>query len=268
MKNRLFKSLKAILKSQNWKIILVMVLITGIACSPIYYHRIAVPVDTDYGSHVVVAQQLLDGKGLDPLHLSHPILQLVMIAMHLASGRVLGLYASLMILQVLVQIFTVLILYFWIGPAERKHWDCLRAGAALSITLVAPIMLLAFQDKLFYFGYIGMANYHNPTIHLLKPFALLSFIYAIRCIDGNNTSWKGILMAAFLTIFSAFIKPNFIMSILPALALAAGIRWLQRRSIDWKLLFYGFFIPGFLTLTAQWLVAFFFNNTDEHILFA
>jgi len=265
---RIILSLKATLKSQNWKVILVAVFITGLACSPIYYHRIALPVDSDYGSHVVVAQQLLDGEGLDPLHLSHPIMQLLLAAMHLASGQLLGLYASTMILQVLVQIATVLILYFWIGPADRKGWDWLRAAVAITLTFVSPLMLLAFEDGLFYNGYISLANYHNPTIHLLKPFALLSFFYALRALTGERSAWKGVLLAAFLTGFSALIKPSYIVSILPALALAVSIRCLQRRRVDWKLLTFGFYLPGILILVAQWLAAYVYGDPGEGMIFA
>jgi len=268
MKTKRPAAWKESLKSQNWKVLLILVAATWLICAPVYYHQIAFPNDTDYSQHVAYAQQFANGEGLNSYMLAHPVLHLILAAMHLASGRLLGVYASLMVLQVLVQICTVLILYFWIGPADRKGWDWLRAGAALTLTLVAPVMLLAFQDGLFYFGYIGLANYHNPTIHLLKPFALMSFFYGIRCIAGEKTSWKGILLAALLTVLSATIKPNYAMSILPALALAAGVRWLQRRRVDWKLLAFGFFLPGLLSLAAQWLIAFFFNNTGEHILFA
>ncbi len=185
-----------------------MVIVTGILCSPVYYHRIAVPVDTDYGSHVLFTQRMLEGKGLDPLNLSHPVLELILAAMHLATGRILGIYASLMILQVLVQILTVLIIYFWIGEASRKYWDWLRMGVAITITFVAPAMFLAIKDGLYYYGYIGLANYHNPTIHLLKPFALLSFMYASKAVSGEASQWKHIALASFWMILCAWIKPN------------------------------------------------------------
>ena len=261
-------AIKEVLRSQNWTVVFILVLLTGIACSPIYYHRIALPVDSDYGSHVLVTQQMLAGKGL-PLHyLSHPALQLVLAAMHLASGGLLGVYASMMVLQVIVQILTALIIYFWIGPADRKYWDFLRAGMAFSLTFVAPVMLLAFRDGQFYFGYIGLANYHNPTIHLLKPFALLSFIYAIRAISVDRNSPKSIGLSAVLVIITAMIKPNYLIAILPAMALVIVIRWLQKRQFDWKLLLYGFYIPGLMILIVQWLIEYHFGAPGNGIIFA
>ena len=267
-KAKFMASLKKLLQSQNWRAILVMIFATGILSSPIYYHRIAVPVDTDYGSHVLYTQEMLDGKGLDPLNLSHPVLELILAAMHLASGRNLGLYASLMVLQVLVQIFTVLILYFWFGQAERKNWDWLRAGVAVSLTFVAPAMLLVFWDRLYYYGYIGLANYHNPTIHLLKPFALLSFMYASRAASGERSKWGSIALAAFWMILSAWIKPSYTLAILPALGLVIGIRVLQRIRIDWKMILFGFFLPVLLSLFFQWLIAYQYGDPGEGIIFA
>lgn len=260
--------LKNRLRSQYWKVILALILVTGVCSAPIYYHRIAVPVDTDYGSHVMFAQQILQAENGEGPKLSHPILQYILIGMHLASGRILGLYASLMVLQVLVQVLIALIIYFWIGPAERKHWDWLRAGIAVSLTFIAPIMLLVFRDGFFYYGYIGLANYHNPTIHLLKPFALLSFIFATRSISGQKSNWKQVALAAALIILAAWTKPNYALSILPALGLIALLRMFQRKPLDWKLLLGGFFIPGVVTLLIQWLIAFDANNPGGSILLA
>lgn len=261
-------ALKRLFQSQNWRVILVMVIATGILCSPVYYHRIAVPVDTDYGSHVLVTQKMLDGKGLDPMYLSHPILQLVLAAMHLATGRILGLYASLMVLQVLVQILTVLIIYFWIGRAERRYWDWLRMLVAITITFVAPAMFLAIWDGAYYNGYIGLANYHNPTIHLLKPFALLSFIYASKGVSGERSSWGHIALAAFLMLVCAWIKPNYTLAILPALVLVIGIRLIQRVKVDRKMLILGFYLPGLISMFIQWLIAYYYGDPSEGIIFA
>jgi hypothetical protein len=256
------------IKDQNWKVILVLMLVTAAACAPIYFHRIVVPVDTDYGLHVRFTQQLLDGQRLEPLTLSHPMIQLILAGMHLVTFGKLGLYASLIILQVLGQVLTVLILYGWFGKAERKHWDWLRAGAAVTLTFVAPVMLLAFQDNFFYYGYIGLANYHNPTIHLLKPVALLSLIFAIRAVQGETSSWKNIGLAAVLIALSTWIKPNYALSILPALGLVVIVRWLQHRRPDLKMLIFGFALPGILMLFIQWLIAYYYGDPGEAIILA
>ena len=129
-------------------------------------------------------------------------------------------------------------------------------------------MLLVFRDGLFYYGYIGLANYHNPTVHLLKPFALLSFILAARAVSGRTGNWKQVALAAALIVLTAGTKPNYALSILPALGLIALLRLLWRQPLDWKLLLGGFFIPGASTLLIQWLIAFDDNNPGASIMLA
>jgi hypothetical protein len=262
------RSIKAWCHAQNWRVILALVMLTAAFSVPVYFHRIVEPVDTDYGSHVRFTQQLLAGESLEPGILSHPVLQLLLAGMHLASGRLLGLYASLILLQVLVQVATALILYDWFGPGRGKGWDWLRGLIAFSLTFAAPVMLLAGVDGKFYYGYIGLANYHNPTLHLLKPVALLSLRYAVAALEGRSHSWRSVALAAFWMVLSAGIKPNYALSIIPALALAAALRALRRCPLDWKTLAWGFAVPGAGILALQWLYTYLLGDLEESIVLA
>lgn len=256
------------IRQQNWKVIGLIVLLTALLCFPVYYQRITQPVDSDYGSHIRFAQEFLQTRHLEPATLSHPILQFMLAFLFWASRSRLDLYASMVIIQVLVQVVIALILYFWFGKADKKYWDWIRGTAAVSITFVAPIMLPAIWDQQFYFGYIGMANYHNPTIHLLKPFALASILLFIRALDGRKSPWWLILFSAVLVAFSAWIKPNYVLAILPGLALACAIRLLQKKTLDWKMILLGGVLPGIITLFLQWLVAYYYGDPQEGIILA
>ena len=77
--------------------------------------------------------------------------------------------------------------YYWIGDGTKKHWELWRVFSSVSVTLLAPFMILALEDGLFYFGYIGLANYHNPTIHLLKPFVGCLILAAGLEQESNNS---------------------------------------------------------------------------------
>jgi hypothetical protein len=248
--------------------ILLLAAATAALSAPIYYRRIVFPVDTDYGSHIRFAEEWLRGQGFEPLTASHPLLQYFLIGMRLASRGRLGLYAALIIVQVAVQAATALILYFWLGSADRRGWDALRGFMALSLTFVAPVMLLAPLDGLYYFGYIGMANYHNPTVHLLKPLALLSVMHAFHAVEGRESSAWQMALAALWIILSAWVKPSYALSILPALALCAAVRWHLKQSVDLRMLLFGFFLPAALMLAAQWLIAYRFGDPGESIILA
>jgi len=255
-------------KNQNWLVICALFILTVVLSTPIYFRRIIVPVDTDYGSHIRFVEQWLRGEGFEPLTASHPLLQYILIAMRFASRGRLNPYHALIIVQVAVHAATVLILYFWFGESSQPRWEVIRAFAALSLTFVAPIMLLAPLDGFYYFGYIGMANYHNPTIHLLKPVSLLSLMYAVRAIRGEDSNPLQKALSAFWIILSTWIKPNYALVILPGLALSAGIRLLRKEKVDFKMLVYGFAAPAVSMLALQWLVAYQFGDPGERIIFA
>jgi hypothetical protein len=177
-------------------------------------------------------------------------------------------FAIAVLIQVVVQIFTVLIIYFWFGRGQQnRNW--LRAIWAISLTLVAPVMVFAFWDKLFYLGYIGLSTYHNPTIRLLQPVALLGFFCAMRIFTLKSNSWKVVLSSIFLVVFSALIKPNLLLCILPAIGLMVVIYLFRRKPIDWRLLLVGFFVPGILILLVQlWINYILPGNGNGSIVFS
>ncbi len=167
---------------QGWLVVLLIVLATCLISYPVYSKRVPIPIDSDFPVHIGYAQDMIDGHALElpPAVLSHPAYQIILIGIYYLALQKLDLYTLAVLLQVLVQIITVLILYFWMGNAVKGEHRWLRAGLAVALTLVAPVMLLVPWDRLYYLGYIGLANYHNPTIHLLKPVALVCFILALR----------------------------------------------------------------------------------------
>jgi hypothetical protein len=266
--NSLQKFWQETILSQNWKVIGLLIILTIILSSPIYYQRITQPVDSDYGSHIRFTQEFLQTRQLEPATLSHPVMQFILAFMYWVTRSQLGLYASMIVVQVVVQILIVLILYFWIGKGVKNNWDWIRAVAALSLSFVGPIVIPAIWDQQFYYGYIGMANYHNPTIHLLKPIGLVSMMFAIRALDGKKSAWWVILFSALLLSFSAWIKPNYVIAVLPALGLACLIRLLQKQRMDWKMILLGFVLPGVVNLFFQWLIAYYYGDPEEGIILA
>ncbi|MFQ5922464.1 MAG: hypothetical protein ACE5M4_06435 [Anaerolineales bacterium] len=258
-------ALRRLRHKQNWRAVLLLALVVFVFSGPIHFRRIAYPTDNDYSLHVLYAQQIAEGKYGDvPLNaLAHPAMQVILIAMHLISLRNLGFYASLIVVQTAAQVATALILYFWFGSKGQRQWNWIRGFWAATLTIVSPIMALAIVDGLYYFGYIGLANYHNPTVHLLRPVALLSLVLALRIFSHPRNSGRYVAVSALLVIVSGAIKPNFAMVILPALGVLALWRAYRRKSVDWRLLILGFFVPGVLVLSSQWMVAFWLARGEQ-----
>ena len=247
---------------QEWRVILAMAVGTILITVPIFAHRIYSGA-SDFPSHIQYAKLILGRLYQQvPIHiLAHPAYQLLLIGAYLLAFQKAGMYAIAVLIQVAVQILTVLIIYMWFGRGKQnKNW--LRAIWAVSLTLVAPVMVFVFWDKLFYLGYIGLATYHNPTIRLLQPVALLSFLCAVRVFAPKTNSWKVVLWSIFLVILSALIKPNYLLCILPALGLMAVIRLIWKKPIDWRLLIAGFLVPGALILLVQALLTYYLPGND------
>ena len=254
---------------QDWWVILAMAVVTVLITAPVYAHRIYSGV-SDIPSHIQYAKLILGRLYQQvPIHiLAHPVYQLLLIGTYLLAFQKAGMYAIAVLIQVVVQTLTVLIIYWWFGAGKQnRNW--LRAIWAVSLTLVAPLMVFVFWDKLFYLGYIGLATYHNPTIRLLQPAALLSFLCAVRVFTSQSNSWKVILASALLVVLSALVKPNYMVCILPALGLMVAIRLVWKKPVDWRLLIAGFLVPGALVLSVQLLLTYFLPGNDpSSILFS
>ena len=256
-------------KQDKW-VILAMTLASILITVPIYVHRIySSSIISDFPVHIQYAKLILSQhyQQVPILNLAHPAYQLLLIGIHLLTFRKVDMFAIAVSVQVAVQILTVLIIYLWFGRVENKR-NLLRAIWAVSLTLVAPVMVFVFWDRLFYLGYIGLATYHNPTIRLLQPVALLSFLCAVRAFTPKSNSWKIVLSSIILVIFSALIKPNYLLCILPALGLMVLIRLAWRKPVDWRLLIAGFFVPGILILLVQlWINYILPGNENGSIVF-
>jgi hypothetical protein len=114
---------------------------------------------------------------------------------------------------------------FWIRqlPAQNNS-DCwVAALGSLGLQVAGPITLATIRGKDFYWGYIYPAStFHNPTIVLLKPFALLSLALALGALKVSMTGrpgWKLVLGLSVAGVLSALAKPNWLLCFLPGLVL-------------------------------------------------
>jgi hypothetical protein len=247
-------------RQELW-VILALVILTITISTPVFHQQVKV-MQNDYSAHIQWTQALLNRNFEEiPLALyAHPLYQISLVSLQFLTFGKIGLFGLATILQVVLQIVMVLIIYVWLGDPLSRKGDFSRAVLAVSLLLVAPIMLLVFWDKLWYLGYIGLENFHNPTIMLLRPFAFASFICALRIFSSKHSSWKFVLLSAVLMVLSVLIKPNYALCIFPAIGLLTIITLARKRPIDWQLLIFGFFLPGVVVLFGQWLMTYSTNS--------
>ena len=189
--------------------------------------------------------------------LAHSGLQLLVAAIYWLSFRKIPLVWINVFLLVVAQVLTAVGFYIWLGKVNVRNWDWLRAGAALCLTIAAPVMALAGLDGLYYFGYIGLASYHNPTVILLRPLALFSFGMLVQEIENQTRAvWGVILLSSILVAFSGLVKPSYIFCLLPVAFLFSAWRWWMHKPIDLRFLTFGVFLPGFGILAVQGLMTY------------
>ena len=266
----LIRSIRSFLAAQNYWAILAVVLLVVAIRLPIDYVRFMTTTDNDFGTHIYYALDLLAGRPIPSFTMAHPLWQVMLIGvLWLTRGRV-GFWESGMIFQVLSSVAAALIVYFWYGslPGRPSPWK--RAFWAVTLVLIAPVILPPLLDGAYYFGYIGLANYHNPTVHVLRPFALLMFIFANEVIADRHleserprhSPWL-ILASAVVIVLATLLKPNYTIVLLPALGLMVLYRLVKRQSIDWWLLIFGLGLPAVAVLSGQFLMTYMIGDEPE-----
>jgi hypothetical protein len=162
---------------QKWGIVLILVVMVVLIFSPIIYKMIFNFPNSDYPSHIYWAEQMLHPTDSDnvPLedwaHANWHFLVIIFSFISFGSFSIAGMLATLFSI-----VLMALVLYNLIKPILRSKGISLWWGVviAIGLNLVAPIYLYVIKDNLYYFGYLGLNTFHNPTIILLKPLSILN----------------------------------------------------------------------------------------------
>ncbi len=185
---------------------------------------------------------------------SHPGWAALVIAVYRVFG-IEKMWQAVLAVQMGAQLLLALVLYGMARSAlpDAKPW--LFIALPLALMIATPVFLLALEDGLYYFGYVGITSYHNPTNNVLKPLALLLIPWAVRWAEGKRLAPAEILLMALLVLASTLIKPNFLICLLPAVGIQSLARLIRRESIDWRGLVLGLGIPSVLVLGYEYLQA-------------
>jgi hypothetical protein len=130
--------------------------------------------------------------------------------------------------------------------------------ATLCLMLVSAVTVLTIASQNLYWGYILPTVYHNPTILLLKPFAILGFLFLVKAFTDAHWHPSGamIFASACVTVLSVLAKPNYVIAALPVGALGSLYQFYRKKLVHWGLLILGFVIPAIGALSLQYLIAF------------
>lgn len=256
-----------LIKPRQYPIVLIVLAV--IIFSPMAYIQsyVLTKAMADFSLHILFAEQIKNGIATPSFVMAHAGWEILLLIFNILFGIPFQL-ANLIIL-LLCEALTVFILLRWFWPSpDVKIPPLWKTGVViLGISVAAPISILWFLDQKFYLGYIGIVSYHNPTIILLRPLALLQFIYALRCFDPRPISRFTILGMAIISILAAFAKPSFAICLIPAMVILTLYRILQKKRVDVIAFLIGFILPTMFMLAVQFLITY-QENISDGILFA
>ncbi|MFC2078677.1 hypothetical protein ACFLSZ_01700 [Candidatus Bipolaricaulota bacterium] len=237
---------------KDWQDALVIGLLIGLSLGlliPPLNHVIEGTYEpSDYPTHIAIAVMMeMTGEIASP----HFLFQaLILLTRQLVPGLTFKDAAFLVVV-----VFYALLagaVYAFIRPSFVSLRDRYAVPwavlASLSIMIVTPITLLTWPSRNLYFGYIGITVYHNPTMCLLKPLALMLFVLVGRAITGYR-SRRFLLMTisiCVLMFMTTMAKPSYTICLLPVVAGCMLVRFVRKRQVIWPLAFMGLIGGGVL----------------------
>lgn len=210
---------------------LAVLMSVAIAVALFYTTPIAVDQYGDFKKHVEWAAQMSATREFALPHFFFHLLTVVTAS--LTGARLMP---AAIALAATAQGFTCLMLicmirYKGLGLSREISMDtAIIAGFALSF--VGPLSLFTFPNL--YLGYPGISCAHNPTIILLRPWAVALFIVTLRLLASESWSqWRRLAVgAAALVVVGGLTKPSYNACLAPALALVLLFRFRQERSLS------------------------------------
>ncbi|MBA3872710.1 MAG: hypothetical protein H0X30_26540 [Anaerolineae bacterium] len=200
----------------------------------------------DYPIHIFWAS-LWDTTGMVPVPLPHFLYQVTLIVTaHVLPGGSYDLAAAFV--GIICYVTLGLIIFAIIRPLITGGSARLRTFIAslttIVLMLVGPINMLTWGSQNLSLGYIPSHTYHNPTIVLLKPLALLLFLYAVRLFESVKSRRTTILACALITFLTSIAKPNYTIALIPAIGCLVLYALVRKQSLNWALLIIGIALPA------------------------
>jgi hypothetical protein len=236
-------------------LILVVGSLFGALLSPV----IAVPTSnhlTDYPQHLAYAERMAQSGTPQTPHFLFQLLTIVTHSIILGSSfEVCGYIVSL---AFYILLSVVVYSYVWYEVGNVSFADTPLAYSYIYITLalmlVTPITLFTWPTHNMYLGYVGITVYHNPTIVVLKPLAVLLFVLVTRALSSHPLRDVPVItaLAAILTVLSTLAKPSYTICLLPAVVLVWLCKYVRKERVMWPVLVLGLSLPALVTLGWQY----------------
>ena len=233
---------------------------------PINLAKIALHDVSDYPTHLDHALDIEEQFNQWRQISSHPLWHFTVVAVRNIFQVRMWKAAFMVQMGLQVILAGVLLVSFWQVLQPKSSWAAVPIS--LAVMVAAPVALFAFQDSRFYYGYLGINSYHNPTIIALKPFSLILTTFGVQALSEKRAARPALMIwgCAAMVVISSLVKPNFTIIFIPALGLLALVQLIRKKAVNWDVLVVGFALPALAILAVQFL--FTYQGDASSIIFA
>ena len=206
------------------------------ACFFLFFSQIVeAPVSLGYrGSdmrgHLGFIGQYFEGK----TQLPHPGMHIITYYFAKLSGLRLE-YALISLLSIWATASAFAVYLILLKSVKRLYSPSFLLFITALLLLVSAIFAPFFNRHVYLFQ--GSPNvWHNPTLIAVKPFAFLALMLVVPFFLEARLQRKigSYFLIAGTLLLSTWIKPNFVLSFLPALAIWIVLRYPKRLDLYWK----------------------------------
>jgi hypothetical protein len=220
--------------------------------------RVWIETGRDYAVHLHY-QQIVLNTGFLPALPPHPLYYLLGLS-GAALFPGLSLEDSNLVLLVLAYGFGSIALYGLlkaiVGESGGSSTRQMLVYIPLTMSLWCVVPLVTYGSPLnTTVGRpdIPMNMFNNPTLTVLKPFALLAFQGLLKwAVDAPKRRWLAILGVAIAVAAATLTKPNYTMALLPAVVLLLGYGLIKPLRLNRALIIGGIIIPAIAVLGWQY----------------
>jgi len=218
-----------------------------------YYKQVFVfpKIWSDTALHLDFVRQYNEGK----IYIAHPIFHLSVIYISKITGLTFE-YSAVLVMTFFICLIYIIIRSI-VGHFLKGSYGEAMMQFITFITMTVSAIYVPFYNKNIYLGQWSPNPWHNPTIIVLKPFALVTFFLFVVLVEDyfggktiNRRRWRFFLFIfAVLMAVSCFAKPNWVLSFVPAIFIY--LFFFRKFHLKLSALAVALLIPTGLALTYQ-----------------
>lgn len=211
----------------------------------------------DYKIHLDIIEKYVNGS----FHIPHPGFHIS--AYYLSHWLSIPLISFIPIYISSIFVLTVILskkLLIFLSPGLKHSY--LYTIFAILINIVIAIYFPYFNPNK-YLGQWSPNIWHSPTMTLLKPFAMLGTIgISLLLMDKKNYSINSFVLISFYLLLGTYIKPSFIICLIPAVFIYLII--FHSKNFHFYLKVFYIISPSILLLIFQFLATYTLKDTESY----